>query len=71
MQRRRALFRDSYSLQFFYKQLPVVCSLKCIEWGKFAASTGRPTAKNLWLPDPPPGALPIDFTGGSAPRPPL
>ena len=42
MQRRRALFRDSYSLQFFYKQLPVVCSLKMHRMREIAASTGRP-----------------------------
>ena len=45
--------------------------------GEFAVSIEHseaksvPASRGLRLPDPPPGAMPLDPAGGSAPRPPL
>ena len=75
MQRRRALFRDSYSLQFFQKQLPVVCSLKMHRMSEICRFYGTSTAKTLSAsgglrpPYPPPGALPLDPAGALPPNP--
>ena len=49
---------------------------KFLKGCNFALSEGRPKARKLSAsgglrpPDPPPGALPLDPAGGSAPRPP-
>jgi len=59
---------------YFYKQLPVVCSLKMHRMRKICRFHGTSNSfsfKGLRPPDPSSGALPLDPAGGSAPRPPL
>jgi len=63
--RHRALFRHR-AYNFFYKKLPVVCSLKMHRMREICRFTGRPTAKTLSASG---GLCPLTPTRGSAPGP--